>query len=176
MKKFFTTILLFLLLLQSAGMLLVFLYSNYSHKRGMREFLSGNINEKNLELIKLSFLTAKSDYNFQRLDDYEIALGAKRYDVFKEKVRGDTVYFYCLRDEKEEEIYSRLNSFLMNRINARIPKANIVSQLLTVAAIYYSSDKPRDTHLFSSPKSYYSSHVLYRSVILDKDSPPPRMS
>lgn len=140
--------------------------------------MSGNINEKSLELIKLSFLTAKTgDNNFQRLDDYEIALGTKRYDVFKEEVRGDTVYFYCLRDEKEEEMYSSLDNIFLSKLNAKIPTSNLLSQILSVTATYFSSEQSCGSNFSFSLKSYFlSSPTHYLSIILDKDSPPPRMS
>ena len=178
-RKTLTYFLLAMLLMQSVGILFLFLYSRYSHKRDVRNFLTQNISMESIELIKLSISqTLDASENFKRIENDEFILDRKLYDIFKEEIKSDTVYFYCLHDDKEEALFSKLgNYFHNNRINSQIPGINDLSQLINVLVTFYPSKNFGD-HPFENPKNCYFTSQLsrYLSIVLDSNFPPPRMN
>jgi hypothetical protein len=70
---------------------------------------------------------------FESNDDNEIVFEGMLYDVIKkEYICGKTIY-YCLRDDKENNLNSILNDFLENGTegSSTAPVKNILSNLLS---------------------------------------------
>ncbi len=178
-RKTLTYFFLTMLLIQSAGMLFVFLYSRYTHKSDVRNFLAKNISIENFELIKVpTRQTFAETGNFKRIEADEFILNSKLYDIFKEEIKGDTVYFYSLHDDQEEGLFSKLGDYITShRLNARIPASFDLSQFINVLATYNHPEKFNNTN-FKHRNGCYSiaQTSSYLSIILDTDSPPPRMN
>lgn len=179
LKKIFTSILLIFLLLQSAGMLFLFFYSQYVHKREVRNLLAQNIPIENFELVRIPlYQHAVNCGSFKMIESDEFIFNGKLFDVFSKEIKSDTVYFYCLHDDKEEALFSKLgNYFNNNRINSQIPGINDLSQLINVLVTFYPSKNFGDHH-FENPKNCYFTSQLsrYLSIVLDSNFPPPRMN
>lgn len=107
-----------LLLYNAVGYYFVF---KYQHQKAEEEFQmllsSATISDEDLTLIKLPIdeYASKEFDGFDRVEgDFEH--GGKFYEVVKQRLENDTIYIYCLNNEKEEELYKRLTDHINTHI------------------------------------------------------------
>jgi len=105
MKKALAAFLLFIFTFTLCGYVLLFaiLQENVSEK--MHRIANGD--PANLEIIKAPKSEIGKSIVFN--DDDEINYHGKLYDIASEKLKGDTIYFYCVNDKEEENLYAGLN-------------------------------------------------------------------
>ena len=162
--------------MQSVGLLLVFLNAQYQHKREMKNYLSKYFSKDNFQLIKIPITeTLSSQENFERTEDTEFSFEGKMYDIYREEIKNDTVYFYCLRDDAEEIMVKSIDEYFNNKkINAQTTNFTSLFQRLPIfvsnnSYMNLSGLNVRHRYIhFSLPDN------KYLSVILDVVIPPPR--
>ncbi len=95
-------IFIFAVLYNSSGFILPYLFQKNIHKENIFKEIGSVSNEQRVEKLYLSIDDIKSAIKVDVLDDKEIRIGGKMYDVLRKEKIGGVIIFYCIRDEKEE--------------------------------------------------------------------------
>jgi hypothetical protein len=114
-KKTIVIILLMCFLFNTTGVYTVFYALQYENKERITELISKGIPEEYLTILKIPERIAKENNTlFQRIESNEIRYKDNMYDVVKEEHCNGFVYFYCINDEREDELISSLENCTSN--------------------------------------------------------------
>lgn len=105
----------------------------------------------------------------------ELKIGEKLFDIVKQEAKGDSLVFDCVRDKKEEALYTTLEKFLdhkeQKKKNNATAQVNLVKFLLLVSILpqqnYVTNIEPRLI-------SFKDSSLKLNSSGVTPDTPPPR--
>jgi hypothetical protein len=107
-----------LLLYNAVGYYFVFRYQHRQAEEEFQEYITSSvISEEDLTLFKIPVeeYAAKQTTNFDRVEgDYE--QDGKFYEIIKQKLENDTIFIYCLNNEKEEALFAQLNDHINTHI------------------------------------------------------------
>ncbi len=92
------------------GYYVVFKCNQYLIKKEMFTRIREGIFHPSIVLLKISH--PENEVQFHRLDKNEFAFRGKLYDIVVEHKSGDTTFFYCLHDKKEESLLADFTLFL----------------------------------------------------------------
>lgn len=114
--------------------------------------------------------------NFIRLDDREFKLNGKLYDIVRMNTIGDSIFYQCINDTKEEELELQFVKLVVNNLSGNetpIPIRNN-SQILNLDAIATQSDYFKRI----AEKITIYSHVIAKVLqpTLEIPFPPPKNS
>lgn len=159
-----------------------FFFVYFQLQNYFKEIAFNKINDflpiEELELIKVC--TKSRDFTndnvYERVNDREFKYYGKMYDIFQENFSNDTLYLYCVNDEKEDIINNAFAVYINSKkseSNNKSPIANIIKLFITIAIA------PNNTS-FSLSNTYHTNSniykVFYQNIIVDVPSPPPRFS
>ena len=143
----------------------------------MRAELFREGGKDNIQIVK----APKSDIGKSLIynDDDEINYHGKLYDIAHKEVKGDTVYFYCINDREEENLYAGLNVHTLQNTGFQSEKqGNHSAQLIKLIVKDYCQSSFRETQnsgYFSKtsfPENIRPSSGQYSSIFI----PPPNQS
>lgn len=102
LKKLLRLLLTCLLLYNSFGYFIVHIYRVTEVKSDVLKSIKEHSYEQNLTVLVFSKdeLTAGTS-GIDRIDEKEFRYNGGMYDIVKEEIKDDSVYFYCIFDEKE---------------------------------------------------------------------------
>ncbi|ROL61594.1 hypothetical protein D9V86_04960 [Bacteroidetes/Chlorobi group bacterium ChocPot_Mid] len=107
MKRLIAIFLLLFLILNTFGMIGYFYYSRAEIRSEMKVLMKSNIPKDKIIVLKIAH---KSKY-FTRIHKKEFRYQGKMYDIIKEFPQKKYTIYYCINDEKEEQLmesYSKL--------------------------------------------------------------------
>ncbi|MCX6277230.1 MAG: hypothetical protein NT004_03925 [Bacteroidetes bacterium] len=111
MKKVAIIGILLAFLLNILGFNFVFRYNQHClHSEMTTHIKSGSYQDA---MVILKILHPESNRNFRRVEKSEFTWFGKLYDVVVERKSGDTTFFYCLHDKKEETLLANFSLFLI---------------------------------------------------------------
>ena len=171
MKKSLSILLILLIALNSFGFYLIFGYL-YLDCKVESALAINNIKNKNSNEITLFILEKNSSYGW--LNDDELIITNRHYDVVKKEIKSDKILVYCLNDEKEDEVSNEFVAF--NSIyNGNPAHSKNISDILFDKLIK-NFLSPQLTNYVSCTFNYSfnsfvksSYHVPFKNVL----SPPP---
>lgn len=88
-------------------------------------------NRSELEVIKLS----RKQFKKALVEDDEIELDDKMYDIAQTEIKGDTIIVYCLHDTDEDNLLSLLDSILSNSTKDKKPVPSSVLGFLSFLSL-----------------------------------------
>lgn len=109
MKRIGSILFLTILLASMLGPYGYFMVRLRQIRQEMRAALRTQPDEK-LEVLQLS----QSEYKKARVDDHEIKVHDRMYDIARVEQKGNKVLVYCLHDEDEDSLLTLLDSILKN--------------------------------------------------------------
>jgi hypothetical protein len=120
LKKVAPIFILIIFLFNSMGYYFLFEVNRAMVKREM----SARLKRDGVKLTILSIADPSKDQNFKRIESREILYHGKMYDVLKEVRREGVTLFYCIHDEKEQNLlagfkkvsHSKLSQFLADHL------------------------------------------------------------
>ena len=126
-----------------------------------------------LELIKVPLKGDAGDY--ERVNDREFSLDGKMYDIYEEKISGDTLSLYCVNDENEDIVNSAFATYINAKKNDKPNSAiaNIIKIFITIALEPVKSDNYTCNRHENLDYSFLSN---IQTIFIDIPSPPPRFS
>ena len=128
MKRIAVIALLFVFLFNTMGYLVVYRYNRYVLRRDMVALIrSGSFHEK---IFILKVLQPEKQPRFHWLKKNEFSWLGSLYDVVTMRKAGDTTFFYCLHDRKEEDLLTDYSLFL-KRHNSTANQSHSVLSLLS---------------------------------------------
>lgn len=103
--------LLILFLFNTLGYYLIFFISQDQYRANRFEFLKNLAAEENATVLKFS-IKDKAKKPYRRVKDGEIVFEGKLYDIAKEEIKNDSIYFFVYQDEEEEEMLAELEEHI----------------------------------------------------------------
>jgi hypothetical protein len=168
-RKGISIALLLLLLTNLIGPYTFFAYRAVQIKSQMRTLLA-TLPDDELELIKLS----PEAYRVARVDEHEIKVGGKMFDIARTVEKNGEVFVYGVYDEDEDNLLSFLDAVL-NNLQQDAASASPLFSLLTVLQ-YLPPSFEISLNVFESViqahTAYFRASTEYISVL---DSPPPQI-
>jgi len=129
---------------------------------------------KSLPVHELTLLTlSESDYERAKVDDHEVKVDDKMYDIAWIERKGSKVLVYAKHDEAEDNLLSFLGEMLHRSANDKKPVPNQIIQLLTLDFVLIE-DKLPENSCINITHYYCYKTVLYNYCLLI-DAPPPRV-
>jgi len=133
----------------------------------MKAQLQAQPTEK-LELIKLT----SQNFKNAKVDEHEIKVNGKMYDISRIEKKGDMVWVYCLHDKAEDSLLSFLDTILSTPLKDK----NAPSQILKFTTLTFLL--PAYTSLQQTISTSLTSITFYKastfSFVLSLKSPPPK--
>jgi hypothetical protein len=177
LKKFVTSILCLLILLNTGGYYFVYLQAQIYFKQIAFGRINEYIPESSLTVFKVirGADFAGSQKEIERINEHEISFRGNMYDIYKEEVSGDTLVLYCLSDENEDKLEQAFSEYInlnvIDYFNASV-KSVIVSIIKTaILPIIFDFKNPFSINLITS-----NSPNNLLNVIIDVSDPPPRIT
>ncbi len=167
MKKLFGITLLSLLLLQAAGCYVYFIARLTAIRIEMREQLN-HLPDDQLTLLTLTF----EEYQKAKVDDHEVKVNGKMYDIARLIVQKDKVLVYAKHDEAEDNLLSFLDEIVKRSTNDKKPVPSQLEQLLTLIFLPTENQLPVNSSVALIHATEYTRSFLAFDRMID--SPPPR--
>jgi hypothetical protein len=121
-----------------------------------------------LEVLRLT----KKKYNEARVDEHEVKVNGKMYDIARMKVSEDSVIVYALHDEKEDNLLALMGEIISKPLKDRSSMPVAIVQFLTLLFIQPCAD----TDFFSVTAGIFVSEYRFSMQVAAPvmDSPPPK--
>jgi hypothetical protein len=166
-KKVIGIVFLSILLLQVAGSYVYFIVRLSAIRQEMREQLKNKPDEH------LTLLTLSSDeYQKAKVNDHEVKVNEKMYDIARTVVKDDKVLVYALHDEAEDNLLTLLNEMVKRSSKDKKPVPSHLIQLITLLFIPVDNLFPQNNGVtLKHHTAYFETVISFASAI---DLPPPR--
>lgn len=107
LKKAFSILFFGFFLMHTTGYLLLFQLRKMQIRKEMAQRVQNGVPSEELVLLKIPLKAGQPAVSgFRRVEEHEIDLMGLRYDIAREEIKGDTIFFYCIFDEKETQLYA----------------------------------------------------------------------
>ena len=129
MKKIVVIAILFVFLLNTMWYYIVFKCNQCHIKNEMISQIRLGVFHPDIVLLKI--LRPEQEHQFQRIEKNEFSYCGRLYDIVVERKCGDTTFFYCLHDKKEEMLLADFSIlFRHQRHSGSSSKDNPIQALL----------------------------------------------
>lgn len=173
MKKTTAIVLLLIFTINLFGSVLLFFIQKSEIQNEFRQYLKHSVSAKNLTLIKIpKNNTLNHSIHFTKKDEFRYK--GSMYDIVKKKINGDTIYYYCYNDKKEETLHKNfVNNFKRSEEGSNSSRRNFLklAKLLTICFLD-SKDKFENVIKEKITTNFIENHHI--SFIPDTSSPPPK--
>lgn len=166
-KKVLGIVLLNMLLLQVAGSYVYFVVRLSGIRQEMRE----QIKHKPVEQLTVLTLTLE-EFQRAKVDDHEVKVNGKMYDIARIVVRETSVLVYALHDEAEDNLLALLYEIVNRSSNDKKPVPSQLIQLITLIFVPVDNLFPPNTVAAFAHSTDYSETL--ESISFPIGSPPPR--
>jgi hypothetical protein len=174
-KKLLSISLILLIMFNAGGYFFIYFQIENHFKESAFNQINEFIPLENLELIKLlrHDETGKKIHEYQRLDEKEIYYHGKMYDIYKEEIQNDTVFLYCLNDEKEDILENAFAEYInkKNDDNSLSSVSNII-KILILSALQPNSTEFKNIQTHNHLSYIFTSKT--QNIFIDIPSPPPK--
>lgn len=158
---------LLVFLLNGAGFYVYYIIQLQQIRKEMREALK-LIPDHDLEILKLT----KKQFLQARVEDHEVRVNGKMYDIARVKLQGETVLVYCLHDEMEDNLLAFLNEIVGKPLKDKTPRP--VLQFISLSYVLPSAF----VDIFEGLDTA-TNNILYcfslQTFVTAPSSPPPRV-
>lgn len=121
----------------------------------------------------MQLVLAETDFRASRVDEHEMKVNGKMYDIARFSIENGCVTVWCLHDEAEDNLLSFMDAMLRNlhQDTAPVPISMAVFTLTwDMPVVFEFSVNRKISELSLSPP--YSDAL--RAPVLSLESPPPR--
>jgi hypothetical protein len=156
-----------ILLLQVAGSYVYFMVRLAGIRQEMREQLKNKPDEE-LTLLKLT----QEEYKISRVEDHEVKVNGRMYDIARITVKDNHVLVYALHDEAEDNLLAFLNEMVDRSSKDKKPVPPQLLNLLTLQFVIIETSTPSQTGIQIEHLTPYLTAVS--AVDGGLEAPPPR--
>ena len=176
LKKPLSIFFLFIFLYNVIGYYAVFEILNYLNKEKIEQSIADNIENQAIEIIEIKKDAVLHSKDFAYTDDDEIKYQGKLYDIVKKVAKGDSIYFYCINDQKEEHLFANLFEHIKNQIDnsKSLPGKENKTVKIELVKDYFFNLFATNNYRKKESILYSQSDSFYTSFIKDITSPPPK--
>jgi len=168
MKQAFSILVLCVLLAHVAGFYIYF----FIQLNQIQKEMSAEVKKLPMEKLELIKLTS-AEFEKAHVEDHEIKVNEKMYDIARIEKEGDFYFVYCLHDKAEDNLLTFLDKIL----NLPLKDKKVPSQVLKFTSLTFIlpsvGNMPQyETILLTSFTPYSEGTTLF---VLSLDSPPPKV-
>src|SRR4051812_37052272 len=124
------------MLFNGAGFYIYYALELQKIKAEMHEALV-KLSDDKLQLLKLTI----SEFNEALVEDEELQFDGSMYDVARISIHGDSVYVYCLRDEKEGDLLTFISDVVSSPLKNQRSLPKPIVQFLTLVFLLPGSEQ-----------------------------------
>ncbi|MBN3034315.1 MAG: hypothetical protein JW861_01915 [Bacteroidales bacterium] len=148
MRRLLSIIAILVVLLQSACPLLVLQVRQTVIRSQVRDQIRRGVNEKDIVLIKVPWHLQRGHPSvFRMVAKNEFRYFGRMYDVVRTEERGQTIWFYCIPDDKETACRARMNEIAGQGMDHRPLARSIIQNPSQLLSTYF--------HTLWHPPDYY---------------------
>jgi hypothetical protein len=167
MKKGLSVFILCLFLAHFAGFYVYFFIQLTQVRQEMRAQLK-HLPADQLQLIKLS----NEEYKKAKVDEHEIKVDGKMYDIARMYTEADTIFIYAIHDEAEDNLLAFLDRILSVPLKDKsAPNQILKFTTLTFIVPALLQHNPSRCVIPVAETGYLASHITFIQL---PDSPPPK--
>lgn len=174
MKKILSIFLLSVFLFDLFGYFPLFKIAQYKIQKEVKKLLKGSIPEN--EQVVITVLSKKINNLDWEKEGKEFRYNGTMYDVIKTETKGKFVYYHCINDKQETQLFVHLEDLVnqqMNNDKSPIGKtAKNIAKMFSAFKYIHSSG-----FIFTPNYSYISKNFFYSTffhpVFLEVFIPPP---
>lgn len=177
-KKIISVIMLVMIISHGMYQLFIFKILQAKYREEISQLITDGIPEDMLKLLRFS----KNDFEngtagFEWIEDDEIRIDEKLFDIVKKDVKGDSIYLYCIYDENESVLYANMEIIMDRLIKDDPDKARDLQSFSFSISQFYS--KPSDIYNNSRAPGDMSYFFNIPSKLIEREyippTPPPRV-
>jgi hypothetical protein len=168
-RKFSAILILSILLVNAAGFYAYYIVQLQQIHMEMRKTLR-LLPDGELEILRLS----KKEYAEARVDEHEVKVHGKMYDIARKKFSEDSVVVYALHDEKEDHLLLLLEEIISKPLKDRSSMPVAIVQFLTLLFVQPQGVGTTVFFPITSVSFLNSYWFSMQTAITSMDSPPPR--
>ena len=169
MKKLFSIALVLVFFYSFIGFYLNFVIEQTVIKEQVNEKIIQNLPDNDLTIIRISSWENRKITWLE--EEKEFRLEGILYDVVKIKKEKGSICYYCFCDVKESKLFANLDKLVRDQSDHSKSKTNLNKQHINV--FFHEIILPRE--LTESPVHYCNYTSVYKSLLSDVLSPPPRI-
>ncbi len=169
MRTVYASLILVILWINSAGFYLYYFVQMRQIRLEMKAKLR-SLPPDQLEALVLSL----TDFNCARVEEHEIRVDGRMYDIARTIMDGDSVRVFCIHDEKEDNLLALLNDVIGKPMERRSTLPEPVLQFIAMNFVMFSQSFEFVRSAGPSlPVEIYGDLPLSRDG--DIPTPPPRV-
>ena len=155
------------MLLQVAGSYVYFIARLSAIRQEMREQLKHRPDEE----LSLLILTPE-EFQKARVEDHEIKVNGKMYDIARLVMKNNKVHVYALHDEAEDNLLAFLNEMVKRSSKDKKPVPSSLVGFIVIPGVTHEDILPAAESVCENPNTVYQ--FLLSDVTDQIISPPPR--
>lgn len=166
---------LILFISHGSAQLLILRVIQTHHRRNVFQSIENGTCENELVLFKFSNEELKKgSSHIEWVEENEFRIEGEMYDVVKKEFKEDTMYLYCLHDEKESVLYSGIVKIINKLFGEEKDNAGKLNTINNILSEFYTASElnnfyPEETSNNLPIKIF---HLLDGDRLVD--TPPPR--
>lgn len=139
MRHLIAIVLFSFMLLQAVGYLLLFKLQQQEIRQEIKRQIKAGIPEDELVLFKTPKVLTHQTRAFWSIPEREFSANGVMYDVVRQATHGDTIWYYCLSDEKETQLFAHLDEAVKRDMDQNPARQQKLERLLQqFGPLYYS--------------------------------------
>lgn len=166
-KRIYAILLLAILTVNAMGFYLYYALQLQKIHAEMREALKFSP-EHELEVLELSH----AGYKNAKVDDHEVRVKGKMYDIARIKVLKDSVVIFCVHDEKEDDLLAFVAEIISKPLNTKDSMPGVIIQFLSL--MFITPCNEIQLQALASEQGLTDYLISSSEIFLFRISPPPR--
>lgn len=170
MKKILSILLLFLLILNTFGIIGYYYYNRSVIKSEIKAIMKSNIPKDKIEIV----VVPKNSKAYKRIHSKEFRFHGNMYDIIKEDIKADSLHFICINDMKEQELmqdFSRIYFGSENGIVSTGYTGKILNTVFLPMFVTNLNNNDIKNYLIIKYNNYSENCI---NAYIEVDLPPPK--
>ncbi len=161
----------------SIGLIIVHNQIKFFHKKAIKESIKANTFDEVVEILSFSKTGLMNrEYDLKFIEEYEFRFNGKLFDIIDSWESGDTIFYKCINDTKEEKIEEAFVQYVVNnseREDLPLPIKQVINSIIQDLYFIGTNSLITPPGISYLKVQFNSSLIEYFSEIPD---PPPRIS
>lgn len=173
MRKIVSLFLLIIFVFNTMGYFIAFKTMQYEIKEEIAEKIQQGIAPSKLTAISFQKSNLQAIEWFD--DGKEIKYNNEFYDVVNSDETNNSITFYCINDDEENELYTTLEDQINKNVSANTTNKNDTSKKITdnVVKLFFLDEKEFLIAEILTASKFLPINLIYQHPQLETNSPPP---
>lgn len=141
-------------------------------RRRIKAEIIAGIDKSELVLLKITPTSAK-EIHWEH--DGEFSFRQQMYDIVESSIKGDTTYYWCWLDTKENKLNKLLGELLAQALGKNSRSSKTMKQLWQFfKTVYFSAYSPKEFFPYKINEIIFHYAFTYQGIAHAPPSPPPQ--